>query len=303
MKKFLGSILTVLLISSPFTANAMWHNTSQHRLDPTSIDADEAFARHLQEQEDEGFASDMQKQWQGDEAFARHLQEQEDEGSAGDMQKQWQGGAASAASGASVPEFHDHELALPILTIGQTALSKMAMLLANPKTKPIATAYQNIMIHLGTITQDADVHSLDQYVTDHFAELIAFGKLFELDNGNLSFNKVKDSIRDFISANPDFYTQYNGQTVPKEELSALLEDHSFNDITTDSMRESVRETWSRGWTLALRLYNEEGKRKAIIHMLDAVVENKKTGGGCLPGRINRAFVAYALILGELVLER
>lgn len=169
--------------------------------------------------------------------------------------------------------------------------------------RPILEEFIKIFNYLKSIPQTSDVHVLDSYVFGSHKKidsLLEIGRLYDIDNPKLTLAEVGQQMVTFVNNHADFFKdyKYERQTIPSQKIIEILNAHFSNmDAEIRTVSPAAREAWSRAWTLALKLYNEDDA-SAIQIIFDQAVEGHVTRGGCIQGRIDRGFVGYVSLLAK-----
>jgi hypothetical protein len=175
--------------------------------------------------------------------------------------------------------------------------------LASGPNRPTLEHFMRIRQDLHNIPQESDVHVLDQYIFgsgNNIKHLVDIGKLYDIDNPNLTLATVGQQMVQFINEHKNLFSnfQYNNNPVSIDNMIAFLNSHFSNMDNEISICPDAREIWSRAWTLALKLHNESDRFTPLQIIFDQAIEGHMTRGGCIQGRIDRGFVGYAILLGE-----
>lgn len=174
---------------------------------------------------------------------------------------------------------------------------------SSPK-RPILVNFMRIFSELATFAaaiQDKDVHYVDGYVAENVGPLLEVGSLFKLDNPKLTLEEVGKQMKDFMAQLPEFFGNYKyakGTVAEKPVTAARIQEVLDLHFKNLLVSENIRETWSRAWTLALKLYTEYRSTEYIEIIFDKAIEGHETQGGCVQGRIDRALIAYVTLLGK-----
>ena len=130
--------------------------------------------------------------------------------------------------------------------------------------------------------------------------LLEVGRLYNVDDGNLTLAQVGQQMVQFANDHKDFFAayKYEGAALNSDQIIPILNAH-FPDMDNEirAISPEARELWSRAWTLALNLH-EDGNETAIQIIFDQAIEGHLTRGGCIQGRIDRGFVGYVSLLGK-----
>jgi hypothetical protein len=183
---------------------------------------------------------------------------------------------------------------------------------AKGENRPTLQKFMDISNYLKGIPQNSDVHVLDNYVfgpQKKINDLLEAGRLYNVDNGELTLAEVGQQMVQFANDNKDFFAtfKYEDTSLNSDKIINILNSHfpkMDNEIKSVELNKTTyvpvleaRELWSRAWTLALNLYNEADET-AIQMIFEQAVEGHLTRGGCIQGRIDRGFVGYVSLLAK-----
>jgi len=148
-----------------------------------------------------------------------------------------------------------------------------------------------ILDELKKLVLNDDVHKLDKYYLENVENLVVISKAIFPENGKLTLDQTKTTLKKLIQEHPDLLAgyDYDKKTFKKEEV--------FNDIDNVYQNDMPFELCSHAFQLAIQLSNIEDNF-GLYRLLDAIVENYETKGGCLEGRRNRQFGALAYMLAH-----
>lgn len=156
-----------------------------------------------------------------------------------------------------------------------------------------------------------DVHLFDDLVfkgSNQLPYILQLSQGLSVSN-SLTFLQTQQSMVGFVRGNPSFYTNYNGTTLTQDALIDCI-NRALSTIESDmavvpgiqAQSNLVRELYSRAWTLALTMRVDSTLTQpnyGVTRILDAMSENYLTESGCIQGRVNRVFIAYAGMLTAL----
>jgi hypothetical protein len=163
---------------------------------------------------------------------------------------------------------------------------------------------------LDSIPQNTDVHMLDDFVfgsQKQIRALLDAGRLYdEVVYHNqirqLSLLSVGQAMIEFANREKPYFEkvfQYEGQSLLIAEITTILGGHfSSMDAEVGNICPEAVEVWSRAFVLALTLYKKDRDLTPLQIIYSQAIEGHLTRGGCIQGRINRGFVAYAAILAH-----
>jgi hypothetical protein len=294
MKNFIKAFLVSSLMSGSFIVAAMdsWHSQE---------DKENAFLYGIttprefyeqQEAQKEAMASfaliNVPKSQEERDAELAHRIDQEEQDE--ELARQFQAQAIISPA-----PFIPYEASL------QEQIASQTWEYAKGENRPTLQKFIDIFPYLKGIPQNSDVHILDNYVfgaQKKINDLLAVGRLYDVDNGDLTLAAVGQQMVQFVNNNKDFFAtfQYEETFLNSDKIIPILNSHFPNmDNEIKAISPEARELWSRAWTLALNLYNQ-GDETAIQIIFEQAVEGHLTRGGCIQGRIDRGFVGYVSLL-------
>lgn len=171
-----------------------------------------------------------------------------------------------------------------------------------PAKRAVLEKFMGIYQGLKDIPQHSDVHILDNYVfgpTKAISTLLEVGRLYGAEEPVLSLLHVGEAMVSFIKENKEFFNDYKYEetALNSDQIIGYVNAHFANmDNEIGGYSPEAREVWSRAWTLALNLYQQDQDGTAIQIIFDQAVEGHVTRGGCIQGRIDRGFVGYVHLL-------
>ena len=177
--------------------------------------------------------------------------------------------------------------------------------------KNTVSKFRDILNHLRAHekTPNLDVHFFDNYIfgsQKKILDLIDFGNHLQVDQDGLSLAQIGLEMNQFIDMHPNNFTNFiyfTNQTVTPEVLKGHVTTHfSKMDSEIAVICPAAKIIWSKAWTLAKALYEQEDDVDAIHIIFEQVCENYLTHGGCIQGRINRGFVGYVTLLTKCGIE-
>lgn len=152
------------------------------------------------------------------------------------------------------------------------------------------------------IRDTTDVHVLDPLVLKNLPTLLQVGAGFNAGDPGLSIDEVKQRILVFFEKqlSTGLTIDCNDQgTVTPVTAESFREDVSkFFDGPLKEQPDNIRTLISRVWTFSQAQYDSTRDIQKLANICVAIIENYRTGGGCMAGRINRMFRAYFLTMEE-----
>ena len=175
----------------------------------------------------------------------------------------------------------------------------------NPRRLEIAKRLNPMTIGVEErIRSNTDVHVLDSLVMENLSTLLAVGGELGAGNPDLSLEELQRRISSFFeeatrTKRLKITYEDGGKITPLTSVEFNRDVAKFFDDQLKTERSEVRQLISRVWTLAQELFEETRDFQKLDNICVAIIENYKTGGGCIEGRINRMFRAYVLMLEEI----
>lgn len=190
----------------------------------------------------------------------------------------------------------------------------------SPETIALCKKFVDIYKHIETISNDTDVHQLDNYIfgpTGIMSDLLKIGQILQLDNDGLSWLEIKENLIAFYpQTTEDLITTYIEEKKENDQIQEICHpitrtsllgqiNHHFDTIPTElaalftenpARIDEFRQLCSRMFTLTLAFQNA-GHDQCKILLAQSLAENYITQGGCLQGRINRIAIRYISLLG------
>lgn len=153
------------------------------------------------------------------------------------------------------------------------------------------------------IRTNTDVHVLDGFVVGNLPALLVIGDELNAGSPDLPLDEIQRRISSFFEKacrEKGLKIEYEdlGKVVPLTPAEFNQDVARFFDVDLKHERAEVHHLISYVWTFAHTLFEETGDFQQLANLCVAIIENYKTGGGCMPGRINRMFRAYTLMLEE-----
>lgn len=253
---------------------------AEHKQSENDINAE---VIHKIQQQDE--AEERRRQEEASAALIRQLKLQDEQD-----QRRWQEQASHKLEPIEAPSF-----------ISQVNI--LSQQYASGPKRPVLENFMKIFSGLNRVIQNGNVHDVDGFVATNTVPLLEVGRLYAFDDPKLSLNEVGEQMKGFMNQLPDFFAnyKYDKKSVTTARIKQVLDLH-FKGLD-NLVSKNVQEMWSRAWTLALKLYNETRTTEHIQMIFDEAIEGHETEingqqGGCLQGRVDRGFIAYATLLGK-----
>lgn len=178
---------------------------------------------------------------------------------------------------------------------------------STPSHQEILKIFQEIQNEIKSKqnVSNLNVHIFDAYIfgtTKRIRDLNQLGNLLEPNTKHLTLAQVGNDMKSFLAKYPQLFTSFQyhaGQIIPATQINQYLTQHFTNmDKEVSTLCPESAPIWSKAWSLAKTIYDEEGDPSPVIILFDQVCESYQTQGGCIQGRINRGFIGYLSVLSS-----
>jgi hypothetical protein len=146
--------------------------------------------------------------------------------------------------------------------------------------------------HIAKVPQNANVHVLDPYVSQHLASLKQTGISLTFGTPDYPKEEILKALSAYLDANPGFYDGYEKEKITHEQLKGYI----AVALSTASRDKNVLELYSLSVSCLNILSDKEDISGYMKQLFDAFAENYKTQGGCFQGVRNRIFLCYNVFL-------